>query len=100
MLKWEPAFAASVRQHMDLDSWTRIVDSSPDLELSVQWLSADAHLSLAKQVIGRIGELDKSQGRGNGRALQLMRGLRRGTSPSYMFLGLAQLCKRLRFLIF
>ncbi|KAG9042711.1 hypothetical protein FS837_010474 [Tulasnella sp. UAMH 9824] len=76
MAQWEPAFAASVRQHLELDGWTRIVDENPDLELSIRWLHAETGLSLAKQVVERIAQLDKPRGRGNARALQIMRGLR------------------------
>lgn len=87
MLRWEPAFAASVRKNMELDDWTRIVDGNPDLELSVEWLRADTHLALAKQVVERIGQLDKSQGKGSARALQLMKGLRKGMSLTYYVSG-------------
>ncbi|KAG8929553.1 hypothetical protein FRC01_004160 [Tulasnella sp. 417] len=85
MTRWEPAWAGTVRQHIDLDGWVHIVDGSPDTELSIQWLSADVALPLAKQVVDRIGRLDKSRGRGMARALQLMKGLRSGNSLIHYF---------------
>lgn len=69
-------FAAAVRKLVALDCWVHIVDGSPDLDVSVQWLLSDVDMALAKKVVDGIGQLDRSRGDGMHRAAKLMKGLR------------------------
>lgn len=79
--RWETTFAAAVRKLVDLNCWVHIVDGNSDLDISTQWLLSDTDLALAKQVVDRIGMLDRSRGNGMHRAVQLMKRLREGESP-------------------